>query len=206
MFYRLLEWLLIFVGVPLVFYFELVSVPKIAALLLITALGLGLLWFDDSFKFRTLVARPRLSGIRKRLIVRSTLVALSVFGLVTVLDPDQLFRFPIENVLFWGVIMLLYPILSALPQEFLYRAFFFHRYKKLFPSDLWMTVASAGSFTFLHIVYDNPWALLLSFIGGILFARTYRKTQSLCWVSIEHAIYGWIIFTLGMGRYFYEPF
>ena len=204
--YRFLEWLLLFVGVPLLFYFELVAVPKIAVLLLIMALGLGLLWLDDSFKLSTLAARPRLPGFRKKLIVRSVLVALAVFGLIMLLDSDQLFRFPIKNVLLWGVIMLLYPVFSAFPQEFLYRAFFFHRYKKLFPSDLWMTIASAGSFAFLHIVYDNPWALLLSFIGGILFAQTYRQTQSLYWVSLEHAIYGWIIFTLGMGHYFYEPF
>jgi membrane protease YdiL (CAAX protease family) len=41
--------------------------------------------------------------------------------------------------------------------------------------------------------------LAFTFIGGILFAYTYQKTKSTLLVSIEHAIYGCWLFTVGMG-------
>jgi membrane protease YdiL (CAAX protease family) len=65
---------------------------------------------------------------------------------------------------------------------------------------------SATAFAFVHIIYDNWWAVGLSFIAGLLFGTTYERTQSLFWVTVEHTIYGSLVFTLGMGNYFYEAF
>jgi hypothetical protein len=42
--------------------------------------------------------------------------------------------------------------------------------------------------------------MILTFIGGILFAFTFKKTKSTLLVSIEHAIYGCWLFTVGMGE------
>ena len=61
------------------------------------------------------------------------------------------------------------------------------------------------SFAFLHIVYDNVWAIALTLAGGVMFARTYHQKRSLYWVSIEHALYG-AEFTVGLANFFYEPF
>jgi membrane protease YdiL (CAAX protease family) len=102
------------------------------------------------------------------------------------------------------VVMLLYPLLSALPQELIYRAFFFQRYDRLFPSEQWLGITSAIAFSALHIIYDNWWAVGLSLIGGFIFVETYRKSKSLYWVSLEHAIYGCLVFTIGMGHFFYD--
>ena len=84
-------------------------------------------------------------------------------------------------------IMLLYPIFSALPQEFIFCKFFFFRYKSIFKSNLNLTIASA----------------VLSLIGGFLFANTYRKHRSLLLVSIEHGLYGNTLFFVGLGWYFW---
>ncbi|NIR70804.1 MAG: hypothetical protein GWN62_33160 [Aliifodinibius sp.] len=65
---------------------------------------------------------------------------------------------------------------------------------------------SALVFSFLHMVYGNWIAIGLSFGGGILFGLTYKRTQSLFWVTAEHVLYGWLVFTLGLGNYFYEGF
>lgn len=44
----------------------------------------------------------------------------------------------------------------------------------------------------MHAIYRNWVALLLTFLGGLLFARTY-----------QHTLYGWLLFTIDMGRFFY---
>jgi membrane protease YdiL (CAAX protease family) len=66
-----------------------------------------------------------------------------------------------------------------------------------------MIFASAAAFSLMHIVFKNPLALLLTFAGGILFAKTYEKTDSLVISLIEHALYGNYVFTLGLGKYLY---
>ena len=50
-----------------------------------------------------------------------------------------------------------------------------------------------------HIFFRSTLVMFLTFIGGILFAFTFNKTKSTLLVSIEHAIYGCWLFTVGMG-------
>jgi membrane protease YdiL (CAAX protease family) len=50
-----------------------------------------------------------------------------------------------------------------------------------------------------HLFFKNTLVIVLTFLGGILFAITYHKTNSTLLVSIEHAIYGCWLFTVGMG-------
>ena len=204
--YRLLDFLLIFIALPLVFYFELLQVPKIAALLGVTLIAVMLLWWDESYELKHLFYKYSQADFLKSLLWKSGLVALSLIGLVFIVEPQSLFAFPKEQPLVWVLVLLLYPFLSALPQELLYREFFFNRYEKLFKKEWILVLMSALSFCFLHIVYDNIWAIILSLVGGFIFGRSYQKTRSLFWVSLEHAIYGILVFTIGMGNYFYEGF
>ena len=81
-------------------------------------------------------------------------------------------------------IMILYPIFSALPQEFIFCKFFFYRYKSIFKSDNNLVISSALFFAITHILFLNFIAPILSFIGGLLFANTYNKHRSLLLVSI----------------------
>jgi hypothetical protein len=55
----------------------------------------------------------------------------------------------------------------------------------------------------MHLVFRNPIAPTLTFFGGILFAWRYQHTQSLALSSLEHALYGCLLFTVGLGQYFY---
>ena len=100
-------------------------------------------------------------------------------------------------------IMILYPILSALPQEFIFCKFFFYRYKSIFKSDNNLVISSALFFSVTHILFLNFIAPILSFIGGLLFANTYNKHRSLLLVSIEHGLYGNTLFFIGLGWYFW---
>jgi membrane protease YdiL (CAAX protease family) len=99
--------------------------------------------------------------------------------------------------------MLLYPVLSVYPQSIIYRAFLIHRYQPLFCSPQAIVLASATAFSFMHIIFHNPLAIWLTFVGGLLFACRYQKTGSLFVSSLEHALYGCLLFTIGLGRYFY---
>lgn len=101
-------------------------------------------------------------------------------------------------------IMLLYPVLSALPQEFIFCNFFFKRYEPFFGRGQIMVLASAFVFCYVHFLYLNPVAPVLSFVGGLIFAHTYQKHHSLALVTIEHSLYGNALFLIGLGPYFFS--
>jgi membrane protease YdiL (CAAX protease family) len=109
----------------------------------------------------------------------------------------------------WAFIMVGYPLISVYPQGLIYRAFFFHRYRPLveFFDPLvrsWlMIVVSAATFALMHILFHNWIAVALTFPGGILFALRYCNTRSLAVSSLEHALYGCFLFTVGLGQFFY---
>ena len=62
---------------------------------------------------------------------------------------------------------------------------------------------SALIFCFAHVFFINWVAPLLSLFGGLMFATTYSKTNSLLLVSIEHALYGNTLFFIGLGWFFW---
>jgi membrane protease YdiL (CAAX protease family) len=101
-----------------------------------------------------------------------------------------------------------YPLFSVYPQGLIYRAFFFHRYRPLLrvapQTRSWILIlVSAATFALMHILFHNWIALALTFPGGILFALRYCNTRSLCVSSLEHALYGCFLFTIGLGQFFY---
>ena len=99
--------------------------------------------------------------------------------------------------------MIIYPIFSVIPQELIYRVYFYHRYKKFFRGNLWLlTLLNLFFFSYAHIVFNNPHAILITAIDSPIFSYLYLKESFLTCVFV-HSLGGQIIFTLGMGRYFY---
>jgi membrane protease YdiL (CAAX protease family) len=201
----LAEGVILFVGLPLLMFWDLIPLPKITVLIIAAVYCGYQLWGDPAFG-RGLLRRDSNSTITQSLLIRTPLVIAGVVGLVWLLHPERFFVFPTERPVTWMVVMVLYPVLSALPQEFIFRTFFFHRYGDFMSLRYAPIVTSALAFGFVHIIYDNWWAVGLGFLGGLLFGITYARTKSLFWVTVEHAIYGCLVFTIGMGDYFYEPF
>ena len=99
--------------------------------------------------------------------------------------------------------MLLSPLLSVCPQEFLYRAFFFERYQPLFGSGRGMIAASSLAFSFVHIIFGNWIAVGLCCLGGLLFSPTNAPALSLL-ACIDHALFGNLVFTIGLGQFFHH--
>ena len=132
----------------------------------------------------------------------AVLVAL-LWALLRALHPDWLWAFPRRAPAFWLLVMVAYPLVSVSAQGVLYRWYFERRYAAAFPGR-WSLLAGAAAFSFAHILFRNPWALLFTFAGGLLFLPTYRRTGSMLLANVEHALYGDFLFTVGWGAFFYE--
>jgi membrane protease YdiL (CAAX protease family) len=200
----LIEFLLIFFLLPsalLVIPFKIHKIP----ILLATTLIFGwLLWRDPLFdKSRFRLPQP-LKPFLKMVVFKAVVVATLLSMGLLVFAPEKIFNFPHSKTSLWLIVMVIYPFLSALPQELIYRAFFFHRYQPIFPGEGQMALASVTAFAFMHIIFGNAIAPLLTIPGGYLFCRTYARTGSLPAAAIEHAAYGDIVFTVGLGVYFYD--
>ena len=140
----------------------------------------------------------------KRILLRFVPFAVALFIFTALVVPDHLLNLPRHRLQMWVGLMIFYPLLSVLPQEILLRSYFFRRFGKVFTTQRSMILASALAFGWMHILLQNWVAMSFSFLGGVLFADTYRKTRSLAAVCAEHALYGCYIFTLGLGVFFYH--
>lgn len=140
----------------------------------------------------------------KPILLRWLMACAGMTVFLLLYDPGKIFYLPLHRPWFIPVLMVAYPILSALPQEFIFCSFFFERYKPIFGNGVGLVLTSAAVFAYAHILYINPVAPALSLIGGLIFATTYRKTNSLALVTIEHGLYGNFLFLIGLGFYFYS--
>lgn len=204
---KILKWVelvSLFVGLPLLYYFDFIPVPKAIPLLVVFVIVLLVLLTDKSFNRRHF----GLHGFHQWSWLFKRMAAISVFLIVFVLlfNREAFFILPRTNTLLWVMIMLFYPVWSAFPQEIIYRGYFFHRYRELFPGARVMIFVNALLFSFSHIIFNNWIALAFTFLASILFSITYRKSNSLTVTFVEHAIYGNLIFTTGLGEFFYVPF
>jgi len=102
--------------------------------------------------------------------------------------------------------ILLYPFLSAFPQEIIFREFFFYRYATLFRNPRVMLMLNVLLFSFAHIYFGNWIVIGFTMIGGMIFALTFFKTRSVMVVTIEHSLYGLIILSSGLSPLFYKAF
>lgn len=140
----------------------------------------------------------------RRILWRFAGAAVAVTVLVWLRMPGRLFDFPRERTGLWLAVMVLYPLLSVYAQEVLYRRFFFREFRGLFAREWQLVAASAVAFAWMHVIFRNEWAVGLTLIGGAFFADTYRRTGSLRLVCLEHMLYGNLIFTVGLGRFFFH--
>ena len=135
----------------------------------------------------------------KRTLIQLIGIAIFTTVYVWLVDRDNLFTVVINKPKLWMGILFFYSVFSVYPQELIYRTFYFQRYQSLFKNEKLFIFVNAILFSLAHLFFGNALVILLTFIGGILFALSYQKTKSTLLVSIEHAIYGCWLFTVGMG-------
>lgn len=197
--YKLSEFFILFIIIPIVF--TLNSCPNWVKTVLG---GLGFLYIIyvllaiEKKKFR--IAK----GLNWKLFFKETFFKLLFIAIVTGLfvwftAPEDLFTVALKKTKMWLAILFVYSLFSVYPQELIYRTFYFERYRMLFKNEALFIFINAIVFSLAHLFFRNTLVIIITFLGGILFALTYKKTESTLLVSIEHAIYGCWLFTVGMG-------
>jgi len=194
----ILEMVLLFVVMPLVFCLNISIWIKVA----LGVLGFGfVLIFLKKKKYTYLKDEHTFlpSYLKKQIVlVLATLVPVTIYFVYNY-NPDQLFYVLKNKPLVWIGIFFVYSFLSVLPQEIIYRSFFFKRYRPLFSNDTLLILINALVFSLGHLFFQNTLVMIITFLGGLIFGYTYLKTKSLRLVFIEHTIYGYWLFTVGMG-------
>ncbi len=198
--WRIAELLIFFILIPLISKWFITGYYIIIPLMGTAILFFALLWRDKSFdnkRFYRLSPYPWLPALLRLLLVSGLMILFAYY-----FYPDLLFRYPVENTQNYLLTFLLYPFLSVIPQELVYRCYFFHRYQKLIPQKWLLATANALLFGFLHIIYNNWLAPIAAFLVSWVFIYNYLKTKSLVNVCIEHYCYGVALFTIGLGKFF----
>ena len=129
--------------------------------------------------------------------------ALLMLGYVNFFDRENLFNLPRANIWIFLAMCLFYPGFSAFGQEIIYRTFLSRRYSSILAKEWHFVVASAVTFSFMHIVYSDPVSMILTFMGGLYFARNYQLTRSVLFTSVLHGIFGIMMFGVGLGQHFW---
>ena len=197
--YRLFELFLLFVLIPISFAFDY---PLLIKAILAVSGFVYILWIlkkaeDISFKIA--------EGLDWKIFWKRTLIT---FLLIAIVTTSSVFRVAPENFLYVPLkkpglfvgILLVYTVLSVWPQEIIYRTFFMNRYDGLFRSKKLFIFVNAILFSLAHLFFRNTLVVILTFLGGLIFAYSYLKFKSTTLVCIEHAIYGNWLFTVGMGE------
>lgn len=199
-----LEFTVLFVGLPLL-------VMAVQNRLLMIAL----LWGGAAVCYGVLRQRysrahavewnwPGLRAGWRKVLLRFAVLA-PILSLITALAlPQNFLSFPLERPDIWVRVMVIYPLLSVWPQELIYRSFVRHRYEPVFGAGRGFIAASALAFGFMHVIFLNPVAVILCLLGGWMFARSYAGHHSLALACLEHTLYGCLVFTLGLGMFFYS--
>ncbi|WP_460720095.1 CPBP family intramembrane glutamic endopeptidase [Nocardia heshunensis] len=202
--YLAAEYVALFFGGTTLYNAVLRGKPPIPALLV---LGTGVTLYlrrSKGFDRGSLWRAEAFPEQAKSMAVTAGVNAVALTAATALLRREDLFALPRRNPLVWLAVMVLYPALSVYPQELIFRSFLFHRYAPVFGEGRAMVAASAAAFGYVHIVFGSWFSVAASTVGGWLFAARYLNSRSLFTASAEHALYGQLIFTVGLGRYFYH--
>lgn len=164
------------------------------------------LWHKISW--RRLFAAPP-SGWWKGPVFRASLALCLICLYVILFEPQKFLNLPKEHFWLWLGIIILYPLVSVLPQEIIYRVYIFEVHKKLLNPPLLALIVSSLTFAWVHIVFAGWFAVGASLIAGIMLGWNYhvnRTQNGAIWpLLLEHSLYGQLVFSLGLGQYFYFP-
>jgi hypothetical protein len=200
----LLEFLLLCVALPTsIIAFRLA--PMMFSFLWTAAAICFLIYYRNYFRgFKTLWKWEAVTWSNlKPILIRWIICSFGMLAFIYFYDQERVFYLILNRPEIIIPLLFLYPVLSALPQEFIFCTYFFERYDYYFRSERAKIIASAIVFAYAHMLFINPVAPLLSLIAGFIFARTYSQTRSLALVTIEHGLYGNVLFLVGLGWYFY---
>ena len=143
----MLEFFGFFVLPPLLISLHIIPNLPVPYLLLAAVAGFLILRRNAAVRSATLFQWRGIWPHLVPVLLRDAILLILLGLAVRIFAPEFLFSLLRRQLLFWALIMLLYPLLSVCPQEFLYRAFLFQRYQPLFGSGRGMIAASSLAFS-----------------------------------------------------------
>lgn len=198
--FLIFEFIVFYVFIPFIVnkYFE--GWYKIVPLVLIAGTFLLLLLSDPEFDNRVFTRfRKDYAG---KSVVRIVIISLLLIWFTWWIFPNLFLSFPLKNFRGYLITFFLYPVASVFPQEIIYRVYFFHRYENLIPEKYLLMLSNAIIFGLTHFIYGNWVAPIATFLVSWVFIYNYYQTKSWLNVSLEHYLYGIIMFTIGFGYFF----
>lgn len=201
--YLVIEFMVLFFGVPILIYLDQEFIRPSIFILPVLVFIFLILRRNPDFTWKELItwSIPRETIHGSILII--LIAAVLLLGYVYVFERENLFNLPRANIWIFLAMCIFYPVFSAYGQEIIYRTFLSRRYSSIFPKRWHFVLASALSFSFLHIVYYDPVSMILTFIGGLYFSWMYWSTRSVLYSSVLHGVFGMMVFGVGLGQYFW---
>lgn len=197
------EFALLFLAAPVAMAVLLPPSAMFPALFGVTAVGLVLLHLTPGFRWNDLTRGW--SRISWRLVlVFAAVTAAAGYAVMALTAPGSIFGLARSNPRLLAMIALLYPVLSALPQEIVFRPLFFRRYGPILPPLRPAIVLNAAIFSLAHLMYWNWIVAAMTFAGGLVFAWAYEGRRNFPEAVVLHAVAGVTAFSLGLGVYFYS--
>ena len=193
------ELTILFVLIPCMLYFDIPGFIKVGFVLIGIAYVIRTVIINQLIIRRSFYTLP-LKSYWKVIVIRFIVLIIFSTILMYFTESEKLFIVIKTNPVMWLMVSIMYSVVSVYPQEFLYRSFFFSRYGLLFKNPYFLIAVNALLFSFAHILFENLFVLIITLIGGVIFAITFFRTRSLLLTSIEHALYGSWLFTVGMGE------
>ena len=200
--YYVPELIILFIVIPVLYLFDAIPVHKVIPLIALLVYCSGVLLIKKPVNANRFSIKANWKIILVMFIAISVTVYLFIYLLYV---SEGLFAdLPENRKLLYMILM--YPLLSAFPQEVIFREFFFFRYGAIFRNPVWMLVVNMLLFSFAHIYFASSIVTTFTLAAGAIFAITYMQTRSLLVVSIQHSLYGLMILSSGLGEYFYKAF
>ena len=182
------EFCLIYFFIPLIITINFREFFFLPSLLIVFLISIILLKLDKNFNF-----------------IKSFFAFFTfIFVYILFLDKNLLFQLPINNPRIWVLTIVIYPVVSVIPQEFIFRVLFYQRYAKLFSFEKnYVILINSITFGFSHIVFTNFHSIILSTLASTIFSIAYLRNSFFTCI-IVHSLAGQLIFTLGLGKYFFN--
>jgi hypothetical protein len=163
----------------------------------------AMLLADPSFPRERLLFVPQHHPFVPWLVLRSAALVALLAWTARRLSPGAFLELPKQRPLLFALVVILYPLVSVVPQGFVWRVFLLHRYEPLLGHGPLAWAAAASAFAWAHVIFRNGAAIALTAVGGALFVHTYVVTGSMVLADLEHAGYGLPVFAFGLGRFLY---
>lgn len=198
--FRFIELFVLFIAVPGVLATSAPIQFKVGVVVL-ALIYVSILTFKNrsNLNFSISLKNPSKQYVIRVLVVSVLLIILGV-TFIQFVDPTLLFTVVKNKPKLWILILFVYAFLSVIPQELIYRSFFYYRYSSLLNDKKVFAVLNVCCFSWCHVFLDNIWVMVVTVLAGMLFVYTYEKERSLFWTIVEHSLYGNIVFTLGLGE------